>query len=637
MGTPGHQHENETLTTMRKVLLLLLLIPFLLVGQNNLKQIKNPENKRSKKCKKYYEITRKLPVDIRYSINVIEQHIIFYFPSKKAFNKIFDKKFDGIAIDIVERDQFGCSGENQLANSWAFKGELLRPVFKKELESGMQLDEDGNVTIDLGLLPPHFDPRNIECNMLLLQKKFHCDYRSFSHLQYNQWSLLEMGLYRDSIEFPENQEFKLSKKLTFEIPFEKNHHLYAPSEIKPLYDSLHLSDYYVNSIRIRAYSSVEGDFDNNQRLQNARAASIIRGLQAYQSPEIPSEIATSENWDDFYSDIKSTRYAYLSELPKDKIKKKLADLEDASEMESILSTHRKGLIELTLERKISRAKPNELIELFGQKIKNNKIEDALYIQNFVFSEIKNSRFPNDFIGNLEIPRLALFSPLLTNEIIFEYENSIGSIEDHITAFEELLKILPNNPQIQYNLVALKLTANNKYSFSSSRKEIWRLISAINWKINRTLVNRLKINYHILSTEFFDLKKSYREKNRSLRQIYSIYGKLKLTDEERLHLARFLSIYSQFKWAENILSPRVYQENVDSKLVDYYLRLTISDAKKLNNSKYLELLSRTINENNHTFCDLFLPTEQGGYTFQLLENPKLADLYCASCQNKEDDL
>lgn len=622
---------------MRKALTLLFLIPFLLVGQDNLKKIKNPENKRSKKCKKYYEISRKLPVDVRYSIKVIDQHIIFYFPSRKAFNQIFDKKFDGIAIDIVTRDQFSCNGENQLANSWAFKGELLRPVFKKELERRMQVDEYSNVTIDFGLLPPHFDSRNVECNMILLQKKFHCDYRSFSHIDYNQWSLLEMGLYRDSIESPENQEFRLSKKLTFEIPFEKNRHLYAPSEIKPLYDSLHLSDYYVNSIRIKAYSSVEGDFGNNQRLQNARATSIIEGLQAYQSPQIPFEISTSENWGDFYSDIESTQYKYLSELSKDEIKKKLANLEDDSEMESILSTHRKGLIELTLERKISKAQPNELIELFGQNVKSSKIEEALYIQNFVFNEIENNRFPDDFIGNLEIPKLALFSPLLTNKIIFEYENSIGSIEDHITAFKELLKILPNNPQIQYNLVALKLTASNKYSFASSRKEIWRLIGAINWKMNRTLVNRLKINYHILNTEFLDLKKSYREKNKSLRQIYSIYGKLELTDEERLHLVRFLSIYSQFKWAENILSQRVYQENADSELVDYYLRLTISDSKKLNNSQYLELLRRATNENNRTFCDLFSPTEQGGYTFQLLENPKLADLYCTNCQNKEDDL
>ena len=446
-----------------------------------------------------------------------------------------------------------------------------------------------------------------------------------------------MGLYRDSLVFQENQTFKLSKTLTFEIPFKKNLHYYEPAEIVPIYDSLHLSKYFVKAISIQTYSSVEGDVGNNYRLQNARATSIVKGLQAYQSPDISFEISTSENWPDFYNDIKGTQYQYLSKLSKKKIKEALASLDDSAEMESILSSHRKAHIELLLERKILSAEPNEIIEAFGQSIKNNQVKDALYVQNFVFDQIKFNKLPKDFIGKLEIPKLSQFSSLLTNNIIFEYENSIGSIEDHITAFEELLSIVPDNPQIQYNLAALKLKSSNKHTFASYQKEIIALINSINSKVARSLVDRLKINYYILKTEYLDTKKDYREKNRSLKQIYATYRKLNLTDKERLHLARFLSIYSQFKWAEHILAQRAYEGAVSGKLLDCYLRLTIANPRKLNNSKYMRLLMRTIDEHREVFCNLFLPVNQGGYTFQLLENTKLADLYCYSCQDKRNNL
>lgn len=36
-------------------------------------------------------------------------------------------------------------------------------------------------------------------------------------------------------------------------------------------------------------------------------------------------------------------------------------------------------------------------------------------------------------------------------------------------------------------------------------------------------------------------------------------------------------------------------------------------------------------NKQTFCDLFLPIDRGGYTFQLLSNGSLKEIYCQNCQ------
>lgn len=619
-------------TKMKKAFLILLLIPLLLHSQEALKDVKNPGSKRAKKCGKYYEISRNLPIDLRYSVQVVDRQIFFYFPSEKIFQKLFDKKNDGIAIDVVTRDQFDCVNGNQLADSWAYKGEMLPPIFREELKNRMIITDNGYVLISMGELPSHFDPRNVECNLIVLQKKFHCDYTVFSGIDYNQWQLLEMGLYRDSIESQGSKDFTLTKTLTFEVPFEKNHHTYSPDEIKPLYDSLHLSDYYVNAIKIKAYSSVEGGAENNERLQNARASSIIQSLQAYQKPEIQFEISTAENWEQFYEDIKGSSYAHLAQLPDNEIKEELNSLHEEKAMESILAAHRKAVIALTLERRIRLDQSSDLIEVFGQAIRNDKIEDAMYVQNYVFSQIRHNKLPEDFIGKMEIPKLAEYNPLITNRVIFEYENSLGDIQEHVATFEELLKLLPNNPQVQYNLAALKIKASHSKSFTESRQEIWKLIKAINWKIDKTLVNRLKINYHILNTEYLDLKLAFRDRNKSLRHIFSNYSSLDLTDDERLYLVRFLTIYNQFKWAEKIIAQRAYEEGVDPKVIDYYLRLTIQNRKKFKSASYQTLLSTVIEKHTSTFCELFLPSSQGGYTFQLLEDEELSDLYCGNCQD-----
>jgi hypothetical protein len=624
---------------MRKILLLLILFfPVALAAQSSLKDIKNPGSNRVKKCKKYYQVYQKLPLEARYNVKVVNGEIIFFFPSEEIFKRIFDKKYDGIAIDIVSRDQFNCTKGNQPTNSWAYKGELLPPIFKKELEERMIIDENKNVFINYGSLPTNYDPFNVECNMLLLQKKFHCGYHSFSNIDYSQWDLLDMGLYRDSIPEAEYEQFQILKKLKIQIPFEKNQHKFQVEDIQPLYDSLHLTDFNIKEISIEAFTSVEGTTSNNFELQNARAKSIVDALQSYQNPEIKFHITALENWEEFLSDIEGTQFQYLSQGTQPQIKRKLEQLRDSKEMNSILSSHRKAIITMQLERKVSiEQNPNELALLFGQSVIKQNLEEALYIQNFVFEQIKSNKLPESFLGKLEIPHLSLYSPLINNEVIFEYENSKGLIADHIKSFEELLKILPKNPQITYNLVALKLRASTSNSFPKHRKEIWALINSLSWKIDKSLLARLRINYHILNTEYLDNRKKFREKNKSLKQVYSSYKNLELTDWELLYLSRFLSIYSQFKWAETVTKTRVYEGDAILELVDYYFRLTIDDDKKLKSSQYISLIERTLKTDKQTFCNLFLPTEQGGYTFQLLSNESLADIYCKNCQGNDDDL
>lgn len=622
---------------MKRLLFLAVLAPALLLGQANPEtfNIKSPGNKTKKKCGDYISIYNRLPVEVRYGVDVMDGMIYFYFPNRYYFDLLFDKNADGIAVDIVWRDQYKCYENNSFTKSWANRGHLMPPMYKKEMLQKLTTNEEGFLLIEYAELPPGFNPLNIECNLLVLQKKYLCGYHSFSKLDYNNWDLLEMGLYKDSLsaEDLQNRYKEISKVLRFTIPFEKSKTEFNAENIKPLYDSLELTDYNIKEIVIKAYTSVEGPLASNLEIQKGRANSIVAALQSYQLPEIISQVSARENWVEFLNDISDTGFEYLKKKSKEEIKHALTDTKLLNEIEPILKTHRKALVELRLQKRFSDEEndPDVLRRFFDQSIQNQNIQEALYIQQVIFEKVRNQNIPDDFIGQLEVPETALYGPLLNNLAIFNYEMNDIFLYENIANFERLLSILPDNPKIKYNLTALKIKAWTQGELITNQQDIKKSIDELEKSgIDKSLVRRLKVNYHIILTEHLHLKKDYRNKNKSLKEVYWLYSRLNLDDKDLLSLAKYLSIYSKFDWAESVLLNRITDFDADEELIFYYLKLTINNYKKTKQSQYRTFMLNAIDKSNERFCDIFLPKPQGGYTFQLLDNEFLKKTYCENC-------
>jgi hypothetical protein len=93
-----------------------------------------------------------------------------------------------------------------------------------------------------------------------------------------------MGFYFDTLtnksafdtSLTEQERYILQNKvLRFEIPFEKNKSEYSSADIKPLYDSLNLTDFNIKKITIRAYSSIEGNEERNNLAIPVRFVPVI--------------------------------------------------------------------------------------------------------------------------------------------------------------------------------------------------------------------------------------------------------------------------------------------------------------------------------------------------------------------------
>ncbi len=117
-------------------------------------------------------------------------------------------------------------------------------MYRSEMIESAIYNDLGYVVVRYGAVPTKFDVNEIECNLLVVQKKYLCGYHTFSNLDYSNWGLLEVGLYRDSLSKSELKtvQREISKTISFTIPFERNMVDFDKERIQALYDSLLITD-----------------------------------------------------------------------------------------------------------------------------------------------------------------------------------------------------------------------------------------------------------------------------------------------------------------------------------------------------------------------------------------------------------
>src|SRR5258705_2482106 len=219
--------------------------------------------KRAKECAKLFQGFKSMPKEVRISATVHKDDSIFIaYNDLDWFNKVITSRKDGIAIDLVSQAQYACDNPVPKSSEWSHQGYLLPPVYRDELIKNRRRFENGTILSFAGLVPKNLDGKSLEANFIILENKNKCYYSNVVNIDYHAWRLLKTGFYYDTLtaEKIKDKYKQVSKILRFTIPFEKDRTEYRTEDIKPLYDSLRITDYTIKSIGISAYTSVEGSF-----------------------------------------------------------------------------------------------------------------------------------------------------------------------------------------------------------------------------------------------------------------------------------------------------------------------------------------------------------------------------------------
>ena len=626
---------------MNKLILVFLFLAANSFGQNNF-GIKVPDYgdlDYNRYCRRVETIFNYAPKEISFGVKVDEKNnLYFQFNDKEWFNNFFKQPYDGLAIDIVTKGQFECDKE---IISSHIRGELTKPVYTNMLKRNTEKVSQRFYRVLLGKLPVKYFNKQVEFNVLFLQSRFVCRYQRTYNLESYNYDLLDMGLYLDSISYSKNLSDPVAngyekkfKRLDFEIPFKKNKFSFSQEDIKPLYDSLKLTDFNIKKIEIQAYSSVEGSSGRNAELQRKRSESIINALQSFQKPSIENEVFLAENWVEFLADIEGTKYDFLKELPKDKVKKHLKG-EVLTEMEKYLKNHRKALVRLYLDKMDSfrEFSGEQLIKEFNLAVQENALERAQALQNSLFQRMKKKELSPDLLNELVIPKQKRFVDFFNSTSAFRYELDRANLLSAYYEFQELNKWAPENKKVAYNLIALKLRINHAFQSIPENDSLPKRIAALeNLGIKKNLLDRMMVNYHITKSFLLMKEKKYVEKDESVTFILKTYNNFPLSYSDYLSLAQYITYYYDNETAIELIKDLVTKIDVEKRLLFYYLNLTIIHDDRVANSDYRKIMLNAINRDKNRFCKMFDSPKLGGVTFQLLDNEFLKRTYCENCSN-----
>jgi len=601
---------------------------------NNAYGIKSPGQDYVNNCKSCIDFYQSKPNDVQYGLQRIGDDVYFLMTDMDWLQQMFIGENDGFAVDIIQRDQFMCGAQNITASA-LYRGVLLPPIYAKTIKATAQLDPNKIVRVKAGTIPIDLRNKDLEFNFLWISNKYSCHNTVFYDIPVDKWDLIPMPLLADMPAAKNPEDTWLTKKFKFVIPFEKDKYDYKKEDLKPLYDSLNMTEFAIKSIKISAFASVEGSEERNVILQQKRAESIVHALQDYQKETIKQEIAVPENWVEFFQDIEYTPFSKFKSQSKIEIKESLAELKDNQALEKILAKHRKAILIIDLEKRTNYGNnPALLKQEFEKLLSTKKIEQAAQLQAYMYENVVNKKLPATIIDEIIIPEKLEYTQLYNNSLVFKYEFLQSALPATIAAFEKLKTIKPNDAKCNYNLAVLHIKAwllgNNLLENNALKKEIENLTKL---GIEPNKVKKLMLNYHIVLSEKLFAKRMYNEKDKAIIYLYSNYKQAISTDEEHLALARYFARYSKFDWATTLLTEKANKVDVNEDLLFYYINLVLFDSKITSKPSFRTILLNAANSNKKRFCNMFKRnhSEPGAISFQLLSDVYLKKNYCEICE------
>lgn len=119
-----------------------------------------------------------MPAEVRFGLTVEDNVVYFILTDPTWVKRFFRNAGDGIAVDVISKDQYVCNGENKFTNSSICRGVLIKPVYTDYINKNGKVI-DGAFYLKIGEVPESMKGKEIETNLLILQDYYLCDYNVF--------------------------------------------------------------------------------------------------------------------------------------------------------------------------------------------------------------------------------------------------------------------------------------------------------------------------------------------------------------------------------------------------------------------------------------------------------------------------
>lgn len=577
--------------------------------------------------------------EFRDALVVEGQEVYIDMESAKPLQKLLRNSSDALALDILQREQYDCRLERNIIDYNRFnRGVLTKPVKAKKLFKKNLAPKSGRpkaIRTKVADLPVGVDLDNSEINLLIVQDGAVCTsvQKSFIYpikgTYKNNVKLLADTISINS-RFGGYKPVPDSADLEFVIPFKGNKADYNESDIEPFLEALEQPDFNILSMKITAYSSVEGSDSVNRALQRRRAESIVKALEKRQMDSTTTEIITDYNWDDFKNDIRSTKYSQLAHLSIEQVQDTILKKNLAKELEPILQKHRFARISMRIVYDVTGKNERPFVlRKFSEACDSSDRVLALSIQKLVMKRILSGDYTPDALDEMRIPATPEFSGLAMNDLWLRHR--LGQVKDSELKekISDLAAMNPYNEYIAFNNLLMQISYPDglfKDIGGRLQSDIDRLYSTT---LKKETIDKLNLRLQLRTISEVDSVTHVRSiKTACVDRIKKIVDVKTESMDNSLKLAELFLDNKDYMLTIKTLEPWVATTN-NMQILLTYVSLCSLFENLMHTAAFDAAMSRIQQVEPETYCKL-LSGKGEGFSLRVFENENVKSDYCKYC-------
>jgi len=566
------------------------------------------------------------------SVEVSGHSVYLYFHDLDFFKKVIQNDNDGLAIDVILREQLPCNKENQFHVSKVYDGEMQRPIYKHDIFRNNISDNPKKIRVKIGEVPSYLRNQQWEANVIIINDNKLCDYSYPVKVPSSVIPLLHFSPYFEgndtNIENIETSKIHIHDSIHIELSYERSKGRFSSLNEDGMFKLINWGN-FINQIDVNCYASVEGAKWYNLQLLEKRESSVLELLLQANYDLSKVNISKAENWSMMNSQISEHSLAQLESKNESQLKYWIKKNKSPF-LDSLLFSQRKTHI---------RAVFDTIIEV---NTYDNYLFASSYASNFKFDDLPWNKIlrENHILKDEEIdPNIidSLYSnPRLKTNLLGA--SSIGKTPgfiDSITMLNLLQEVNTKSARQVFNYANLVTRYwYFKYAWGYRTKGIATTLSPNDL---RELVNkvdssqirpqdlaRLNVNILLAGIHYYVAHNNWQPVEQYFDAIVELVKAEDFSSEEAEELALFCNHFHKFEQAVEILHP-FHQENKLSEDGYFYLAQTSTLIREqLNKEDYYNYMGSAKKANHSRYCKWL------NDSFQIQRDEYIKSDFCSEC-------
>ncbi len=563
------------------------------------------------------------------SVGIEGNEIVLRYFDLDFVKKVFEDPKDGLAIDLVERDQMQCGDDNRLDASEIYDGVLLKPLYRDEILANNTAQNPRRLVLSLGKVPEELKGKELSPNVVIIKLGMLCNYVVPAAVPSGQYALrpVEPVLYNPKVTLKTEGIGQVDQVL-FDFDSGRN----IAMRIK----GIPLEKKKVQIVDIKSFTSVDGSFSVNKNLHQERAEFIKKTvLESFEVDESNINIDAKENWELCDYQLELFGLEDLRAKEKKEIRRYING-NKTKKWTTALNNQRKSKAILYQYKSWEKEDANHLYNNLLDGLVNEDHERTNKALAEIYKDTTNLYFlGEDFIIDRLFDKKELVqnvSALLLKDVHgYSVENVVYFVRNWLSRSRELSEGAQKNLLNLYTITGRKMLQFWDVSSENLSKVMHPLkVTPLfeNYKSD-DVVNPLFLNFHMMRIKYYGQINEADEIGESFDFISAYFRDQATTVDDDIALSMFFNGWSRYDLTAELLQDRLWDDKLNEE-GSFVLAKTLTAypytkyAKRINETQLLATHKKAIEFNQDRWCDWI------NSDFQNLRMESIKNLYCNEC-------